>query len=44
VKASRVIKINIGAPSPAHTLARRETARLWDRLVKEYKYCRKRHD
>jgi len=43
VKDSRVIKINIGAPTPAQTQARREAARLWDRLVKVHKYCRNRH-
>jgi len=39
----RVIKINIGENTQRHSHARRESARLWNRLVKLHKYCRKRH-
>ena len=43
MKDSRVLKINIGANTPAQGAARRESARLWNRIVKVHKYCRKRH-
>lgn len=43
MKDVRVVKINIGAPTPAQTELRGESARLWNRLVKLHKYCRKRH-
>lgn len=39
----RVIKINIGENTRQHGEARRESARLWNRLVILHKYCRKRH-
>ncbi len=39
----RVVKINIGENTRQHGDARRESARLWNRLVKLHKYCRKRH-
>jgi hypothetical protein len=42
MKLSRVIKINIGQNTLAQTEARRESARLWCRLVKVHQYCRKR--
>ncbi len=43
MSATTVIKLNIGAPTSQQTLLRKETARLWCRLVKVHKYCRKRH-
>ncbi|MCD8476002.1 MAG: hypothetical protein LRY40_05945 [Shewanella fodinae] len=42
MKDVRVIKINIGAPTTAQTLLRLESGRLWQRLVKLHKYCRRR--
>jgi putative transposase len=36
-----VIKINIGNPTPLQTSVRKESARLWNRMVKIHKYCRK---
>lgn len=39
----RVIKVNIGENTKQHGEARREAARLWNRLVRLHKYCRKRH-
>lgn len=39
----RVIKINIGQNTLEQGQARRESARLWNRLVKVHKFCRKKH-
>jgi putative transposase len=41
--ATTVLKMNIGAPTLQQTTLREEAARLWNRLVKVHKYCRKRH-
>ncbi|CAH7415043.1 conserved hypothetical protein [Vibrio chagasii] len=43
MKDVRVVKVNIGAPTYAQSELREESARLWNRLVKLHKYCRKRH-
>lgn len=43
MSATTVLKINIGAPTAQQTVLRKEAARLWNRLVKVHKYCRKRH-
>jgi len=43
MSATTVLKFNIGAPTSQQTLLREEAARLWNRLVKVHKYCRKRH-
>jgi putative transposase len=37
-----VIKINLGDPTAHQTQLRKESARLWCRLVKLHKYCRRR--
>lgn len=42
MSATTVLKMNIGAPTSQQTLLREEAARLWCRLVKVHKYCRKR--
>lgn len=42
MKDVRVIKI-IGQPTQSQTVLREESARLWNRLVRLHKYCRKRH-
>lgn len=43
MKNIRVVNINIGSPTPQQTELRKESARLWNRLVKLHKYNRKRH-
>lgn len=43
MKDVRVVKINIGRPTLSQSEIRIESARLWNRLVKLHKFCRKRH-
>ncbi|MGB2147768.1 MAG: RNA-guided endonuclease InsQ/TnpB family protein [Vibrio toranzoniae] len=42
MKDIRVVKINTGASTAAQTELRGESARLWNRLVKLHKFCRKK--
>lgn len=43
MKDFRVIKVNIGTPTRRQTELRVEAGRLWRRLVRLHKYCRRRH-
>ena len=43
MKDVRVVKLNIGSPTTIQTQLRFESARLWNRLVKIHKFCRRRH-
>ena len=38
-----VSKINIGHPTPLQSILRRESARLWNDMVRLHKFIRKRH-